>query len=368
MRTPQIILLLLLMTCLVTAQTATAQLNIVPNPGFEKYSSTPIGWFYKGAHFTSVMKYWSSPTSASPDVFGPRVRVPAHWASKGFGEQSARSGKSMVGLTAYGCDEGKPHCREYIQIQLAEPLVKGQKYYVEFWVTHLSRSLQVNNLGAYFSDTPFKEIIDVVIDAAPQIKADQVVSASPNNWKKISGSFEANSEASYLVIGNFYPDSLTKVQRYNSNSLNYAYYYVDDVQLRKEQPILAVPIKDDDLTRITIEEGKVVQLKNIFFDTNKAELLPRSNIELKKLLQLMNDNPTMVIEISGHTDSRGDTDYNLALSAKRAKAVFDYLIANGIGNERIRSAGYGSAKAIASNEDDLGRQMNRRVEFLILKK
>ncbi len=368
MRTPQIILLFLLMTCWATAQSGIEQLNIVPNPGFEKYSSTPIGWFYKGAHFTSVMKYWSSATSASPDVFGPRVRVPGHWASKGFGEQSARSGESMVGLTAYGCDEGKPHCREYIQIQLAEPLVKGQRYYVEFWVTHLARSLQVNNLGAYFSDTPFKEITAEEIDAVPQIKAEQIVAASPNNWKKISGSFEASSEASYLVIGNFYPDSLTKVQRYSNNSLNYAYYYVDDVQLKKQRPILAVPIKDDDLTRITIEEGKIVQLKDIFFDTNKAELLPRSNIELKKLLQLMNEHPTMVIEISGHTDSRGDTDYNLALSGKRAKAVFNYLIANGINNDRIRSTGYGSAKPIASNEDDLGRQMNRRVEFLILKK
>ena len=50
--------------------------NIVPNPSFELYSGPPIGWFYKGDHYTEVMKYWSSPTVASPDVFGPRVRVP----------------------------------------------------------------------------------------------------------------------------------------------------------------------------------------------------------------------------------------------------------------------------------------------------
>ena len=371
MRTQLILLLSLTIACLATAQTPTDQLqieNIVPNPGFEKYSSTPIGWFYKGSHFTSVMKYWSSATSASPDVFGPKVRVPAHWASKGFGEQSARSGKSMIGVTAYGCDDGKPHCREYVQIQLAEPLVKGQKYYAEFWVTHLPRSLQVNNLGIYFSDTPFKEITDVVIDAVPQIKSNNVIVAPPNNWQKVSGSFIASSEASYLVIGNFYHDSLTTVQGQSANNLNYAYYYIDDVQLKKQKPILHVPIKKDDLSRITIEEGKVVQLKDIFFDTNKAELLPRSNIELKKLLQLMNKNSTMVIEISGHTDSRGDTDYNLTLSDKRAKAVFDYLYKNGISIERIRSTGYGSAKPIAANENDMGRQLNRRVEFLILKK
>ena len=61
--------------------------NIVPNPSFEKYASTPIGWFYKGKHFTDVMKYWSSATGSSPDVFGSKIRVPAHWASKGFGQR-----------------------------------------------------------------------------------------------------------------------------------------------------------------------------------------------------------------------------------------------------------------------------------------
>jgi len=76
--------------------------NIIPNASFEKYASTPIGWFYKGQHFTTVMKYWKAPTGASPDIFGPKVRVPAQWAEKGFGKQGAHSGVSMSGITAYG--------------------------------------------------------------------------------------------------------------------------------------------------------------------------------------------------------------------------------------------------------------------------
>ena len=71
--------------------------NIVPNPGFERYSRTPIGWFYNGKHFTDIMKYWDSATSASPDVFGPKVRVPATWAEKGFGKQKPHDGESMAG-------------------------------------------------------------------------------------------------------------------------------------------------------------------------------------------------------------------------------------------------------------------------------
>ncbi|NJK82909.1 MAG: hypothetical protein HC912_02945 [Saprospiraceae bacterium] len=80
--------------------------NLVPNPSFEEYSKTPIGWYYRGSHFTSVMRYWSSATAASPDAFSPKVRVPEHWADKGFGEQKVRTGASMVGITVYGCEEG----------------------------------------------------------------------------------------------------------------------------------------------------------------------------------------------------------------------------------------------------------------------
>lgn len=353
--------------CYASAQSPVAPRldNIVPNPGFEKYSATPIGWFYKGKHFTDVMKYWSSATAASPDVFGPRVRVPAHWAAKGFGQQSPHSGKSMTGVTVYGCEEGKPHCREYIQIQLLEPLVIGQSYYTEFWVTHLARSLQVNNIGMYFSKEKISLTIDAPLELNPQVSAENIVDAA-NRWVKISGTFTADTEAEYLLIGNFQPDSLTQMRNRMANSLNYAYYYLDDVLLRKEDPIIPVPVKENDLCCITIEEGKVFELRNIFFDHDKAELLPRSYLELDKLKRLMKEHPTMVIEIRGHTDSIGDHDYNVYLSRKRAKAVVEYLNERGINRKRTRYAGFGSTQPIASNDEEAGRQLNRRVELLII--
>ncbi len=342
--------------------------NIIPNPGFEEYSTAPIGWFYKGKHFTDVMKYWSSATAASPDVFGPRVRVPAHWSAKGFGKQKARRGESMVGITVYGCEDGKPHCREYIQIQLVEPLVVGQGYYAEFWLSHLPRSLEIGGIGMYFSDRRIDEKTDVGLSFQPQVCADEIIRAPNGSWVKISGRFVAETEAEYLVIGNFKADSLTNVRNTCSDGFNYAYYYVDDVLLKKEKPIIKVPIRKDDLCCITLEEGKIVRLKNIFFDHDKAELLPRSYVELNKLLNHMRENPNMVIEISGHTDSVGDRDYNKYLSRKRAKAVVAFLNENGIERNRTRYAGYGDARPIASNDSFEGRQLNRRVEFLIIKK
>lgn len=364
-------LLLAWLVCgLLAAQSAdeTSQENLVPNPGFEEFSGIPIGWYYRGSHFTNVVRYWSSATAASPDAFGPKVRVPEQWAEKGFGDQIPRSGEAMAGITVYGCEEGKPHCREYIQVQLLEPLVIGQNYYIEFYVSHLLRSLQVNNIGAYFSEGIVDVKTDVPLEFEPMIYASQVVKADNHRWVKISGTFQATTEADYLILGNFYPDSLTTVQESMKNNLRFGYYYIDDVLLRKMPPILDVPLQPDDLSLIKVEEGGLFQLRNIFFDTDKYELLPRSYVELKKLLHIMEENPTLVIEVRGHTDSRGRDEYNSYLSRKRAQAVVNFLNENGIDPKRTHYVGFGSTQPVADNDTEEGRQQNRRVEFLILRK
>ncbi len=363
--------LCLFSVCALSAQTEYVPVeseNIIPNASFEELTSHPIGWFYKGQHFTEVMKYWSAATMASPDVFGPEVRVPMSWAEKDFGKQTARTGEAMAGITVFGCDEGKPHCREYIQIQLSEPLVVGQHYYLEFWVSHLPRSLQVNSLGAHFSLTRTDVITDRVLELSPQVWAENILDASDHRWVPVAGSFTAETEAEYLVIGNFFPDSLTQSRSVCEDHYKYAYYYVDDVLLRKEEPILPVPLKEDDLTLIPMEAGQTIRLKDIYFETDKAELMPRSFVELRKLVKIMQENPSMVIEIHGHTDSRGGDEYNLDLSERRARSVVRFLNRSGVAPERTRYKGFGSTRPIASNASDDGRQLNRRVEFFIVRK
>lgn len=343
-------------------------LNIVPNPSFENYAATPIGWFYTGRHFTNVVKYWSAATAASPDIFGPKVRVPLHWQEKDFGKQQPKNGQSMVGITVYGCEEGKPHCREYLQIQLHEPLVIGQNYYAEFWTSHLPRSLQINNLGMYFSTSRIERPTDELLTFRPQINAPEVIVACDMQWVKVSGHFVAETEADYLIIGNFCDDKLTRVQQDCAEHFKFAYYYIDDVLVKKEEPILPVPLKENDLSKVELIEGKVIQLRNIFFETDKSELLPRSYTELNKLLFLMENNPNMVIQINGHTDIRGDHEYNLDLSHRRARAVVDFLTSNGIQRARALFQGFGSTQPIATNDTDEGRQLNRRVEFVVMRK
>jgi outer membrane protein OmpA-like peptidoglycan-associated protein len=117
-----------------------------------------------------------------------------------------------------------------------------------------------------------------------------------------------------------------------------------------------------------IEVGSTIVLKNIFFDFDKATLRPESTTELERLSKLLTDNPSIKIEISGHTDNKGAAAYNLTLSDNRSKSVVDYLVSKGIPKERLTWKGYGLTMPIAPNDTEAGRQMNRRTEFKILSK
>jgi outer membrane protein OmpA-like peptidoglycan-associated protein/tetratricopeptide (TPR) repeat protein len=116
-----------------------------------------------------------------------------------------------------------------------------------------------------------------------------------------------------------------------------------------------------------IKTGANITLKNIFFDTNKFELLPSSITELLTLVELLNDNPGLFIEIQGHTDDVGNDSQNLQLSNSRAKSVYDYLVSKNIKPERLSYKGYGEGKPIAPNGTEDGRKKNRRTSFVITK-
>lgn len=113
--------------------------------------------------------------------------------------------------------------------------------------------------------------------------------------------------------------------------------------------------------------GSTIRLNNIFFDFGKATLRPESFPELDRLVSYMADNKGMEIELSGHTDNVGSKEANLKLSDDRAKAVTEYIVTQGIKAERIKTLGYGETKPVSTNDTDEGKQLNRRVEFTILK-
>ncbi len=111
--------------------------------------------------------------------------------------------------------------------------------------------------------------------------------------------------------------------------------------------------------------GKPVVLRNVFFETGSAELRPESAAELDRLVALLNENPTLRIQIGGHTDYVGDGRSNMILSENRAKSVFNYLAQKGIAAERLRYKGFGESQPVATNETEEGRAQNRRTEFVV---
>jgi outer membrane protein OmpA-like peptidoglycan-associated protein len=121
-----------------------------------------------------------------------------------------------------------------------------------------------------------------------------------------------------------------------------------------------------DIALKKLEVGSTIVLKNIFYDFDKATLRQESTNELERLLKLLNEMPTLKIEISSHTDSKGANDYNAKLSENRAKSVVNFLIKSGISPDRLVSKGYGEEKPISTNDTEEGRQLNRRTEFKIL--
>jgi len=122
-----------------------------------------------------------------------------------------------------------------------------------------------------------------------------------------------------------------------------------------------------DLYLVPVEIGAVIRLNNVFFDFDKWDLRPESYIELDRVVKLLTENPAIEIEMSAHTDSRGNDDYNFKLSDNRARSVMEYILSKGIDPKRIASKGYGETKPVVLNDTDENRQLNRRVEFTIVK-
>jgi len=115
------------------------------------------------------------------------------------------------------------------------------------------------------------------------------------------------------------------------------------------------------------EAGLTVRLKNIQFNFAKTSLHPDSFDELGSVANLLKENPTLQLEIGGHTDNEGPDDYNLILSQGRAQSVVDYLVSQGVSVLQLVAKGYGESKPIDFGETKEAKAINRRVEFTILK-
>ena len=115
----------------------------------------------------------------------------------------------------------------------------------------------------------------------------------------------------------------------------------------------------------TEDEISVVLNNDILFQYGKTTLSKKSKQTLDKAVELLNQTPNRRLVIEGHTDSTGSDEFNLDLSEKRAKAVYDYMMKQGLNIKEVTYKGHGEARPVADNNTKEGRQANRRVEFRI---
>jgi outer membrane protein OmpA-like peptidoglycan-associated protein/tetratricopeptide (TPR) repeat protein len=142
-------------------------------------------------------------------------------------------------------------------------------------------------------------------------------------------------------------------------------FYSEHFAFRGQYSQSEPQLRDVPLERIDV--GSVVILHNVFFATDSSQLEPESRAELNKVRDFLLDNPSIGVEISGHTDNTGSLEHNQDLSEQRAKSVVDYLRELGISEQRMQAEGYGEDQPVEENDSEEGRARNRRTELKIIR-
>lgn len=347
--------------------TAFAQ-NLVPNPGFEDYSSCP-GYFTQNVSEFRATN-WMPAGTGTPDLFNAcsegEADVPYNWA----GVSDAFDGDGFAGI--YLWMEGDNHYREYLQCRLQKRLLKDSLYRVQFHYRLSSYSkYSIDRVGLLLSDTVMQKADDQVIRLAPVLSVieDSALTTETGLWQTARMDYRAQGDERYVVIGNFFDNDETYAYRIQSRPVqeemlaHSAYYYIDGVEVVSpfDQPKndqLPVPyftgVKEFNIPRV---------LKNVHFEFNSAVVMESSLLSLDSLADFLRANGDLHVMIAGHTDDVGSDAYNIELSRKRARAVFLYLLHCGVDRKRMQVCGYGKTRPLFHGTDEIIRQLNRRVEI-----
>lgn len=241
--------LLLLVVC-----TSLQAQNLIPNPGFESYSQVPCGCMQ--GSLSSYVSGWENAGSGTPDFICSEAKEECyasphsnHWDSYGSEDPHGGKGMGMIMTSGHGGTY-----REYLGVTLTQPLVKGNKYYAEFYVTLGDYcGAATNNIGMLFRTGTFSAAADYIITGEPQVNVKTVIDQT-NGWYKVSGTFVAQEAYTYVIIGNFFSPANTivkempKAESYESPHTyrtSMAAYFIDDFTLREAK--FHVTVKGDTL-------------------------------------------------------------------------------------------------------------------------
>ncbi len=348
--------------------------NLVLNPSFENYKECPT----KKGEFNNNVTHWSTSNYGTTDYFNTCNVNDLCGNYNYIGYQKARTGNGYAGFYTFAPNNYK----EYTQGQLKRPLIKGKQYDITFYISlsdcssHAIKDIgvlltekQLNPLNAKFIH--LKNLDKKQLQYTFTSIENKDFYTNTTDWIKISITYESKGFEQFISIGNFDINRVLDTKEINENvQIISSYYYIDDVSvtdttlIKKDTIVPITKTKTVDSITSVFKTNKINTFKNLEFDFNKAELLNNSITELHELYKYLNENPSLNVEIYGHTDNIGSTTFNTKLSLKRATTVSNYLINLGLSKSRIRAFGFGSTKPITNLKANASK--NRRVEFKLI--
>lgn len=346
--------------------------NLVKNGGFE------IGKCPNRRKFTdTVCSYWNS--VGNVDYFSTCSNGEVHPENNFVGKQNTYSGKAYVGLfTGTGITSRNT---ELLYTELTEPLIKGKHYKLSFYFSLAEMSsLTSRAIGSTFSkELAYAEEVDEssavmyipLIDLKYLLlESDQRVLSRDDKWSLFEKEYIAQGGDKYLYIGGVTLKGISCVKRENVPPSivlgDYAYYYIDEVALIKQNDNGSYPIVTSQL-KFDEKEGDNYTFSNVYFKASSYQLLDTSKSSLDTLVNIMKENTSWGLTLQGHTDTVGDESKNLILSERRANEVKKYLMTQGVKEEKIEIKALGSSLPLNSNDTNTEREKNRRVEISLVK-
>ena len=368
-----------------TDKVAAEPKGIVPNGNFDDFEFKSL----KTTNQVDLATPWITPNVTLADLFSkgvksPKIQVPTNE----HGIQEPASGSSYAGFRAYSKDPKKT--RTYLEVKLNQKLVKGQQYCIRYSLSLAELSkFAVNNVGVYVTDKKLQYSKDNAIMVEPQVTiTDNVAINIMDSWEHICGTFTAAGGEEYIVIGGFGAEDKMKVEKMKKPSsvsgtvANEAYYFLDNVEIvsidaksqcncsKKSKP-QAQFIYSSSVARETGAKPADIVNSTVVYFAGLTEMIPGqfdSNIE--EVAALMKANPTMNIELIGHSDAdetaEAKIDVEVAnVAEKRANSVKEALVGFGISATRISVTSADDTQPASTFNSPSGHAQNRRVVFKV---
>ena len=350
--------------------------NLVENPSFESSNVCAINI----SNFKSNVYDWSIPSLGTTDLFNSCSNQDTGVPNNFNGYQNSKFGENYAGCYFYADD----NYREYIQGSFKNPLEKGKKYNISFYISLGDKSkfalkniefLLTSNLimTSTHNELSKEELKNLWTSNSSYHKIERKgYYDNMDDWTLVSKEIIAKGGESFITIGNFEKNSATKKTKVTKTKIhNTSYYYIDMVSvkpvnyknvLKNKIDTVSVQNKKDTIHQ-AISLNKNYVIKNITFKSNSIQLSELAKSELNDIYNYLNSNENIKITIIGHTDSQGTKEFNQILSSNRAKSVAKHLISMGINKDKVKTIGYGNSQPISTNKTKKGRDKNRRVEF-----